>query len=770
MPNKAQHDLIGAFAAWTRLTASASRLYLVGGSAPSGYQQALRDLAAALGVADAVQFVGPVAHAELLAYFRAADVFVCLSEHEGFCVPILEAMHVGLPVVALAEAAVPDTLGDAGLLLESKRPVDVVAAVARITQDGPLRGELLRRGRRRAADFALDRTAPAFLAALAARPRGGQRPLSAKRGRKATNRVDRWPGEARCYGSVDRGAGRGCGQPPTDHGRGRHLEVMADVASAQRSPVDDVSLTAPSAGSPVASATPGAPSPTRSTRYEARASAPRRPIPHQRVWVAARWLVITIVAVGGLWLRQIILAAPISGVTNADEATTGLLAIGILRGNLPFMLPGQSYSGTLEAYAVAPFYGLFGTTNLALKFVNIFFWAAAAVACYFLARLVLTRLGSTAAALIVWAPGLALILLSTRAYPGYVTGFVCYLLALWCLGRVAETDEPSLTACFVAGLFSGLAIWLHPMFTCLVAPAIAVVTWRHRRALLRWAAPGGLGLLVGMAPFLIYNIANNWASFHQPPDAFPDVTYTERLSRFVKDLWPRTLGLHGVGPVWSFAGAKYVYLLAIVAAFAGLLLLWRRGWAGKMLTVTAVVSPFLLALLNNLSFSDDGRYGINFLAFFAIGICALVEDLTHRVATLRRVALLVLPVAWLLLIARPSVVNLVPDSPGTPEQAIHAVIDRLDAAQIDRVRTTYFIAQPIVLDSDERILAALTSGPIRFPYLERAVDATDPRQVAYVFGLGAPTEFDSRALPLDQYERIEVGPYVIYLPKPVPAP
>jgi glycosyltransferase involved in cell wall biosynthesis len=75
-------------------------------------------------------------------------------------------MHVGLPVVALAEAAVPETLGDAGLLLERKWPVDVVAAVGRVTEDGDLRDELVRRGRRRAADFALDRTAPAFLDAL----------------------------------------------------------------------------------------------------------------------------------------------------------------------------------------------------------------------------------------------------------------------------------------------------------------------------------------------------------------------------------------------------------------------------------------------------------------------------------------------------------------------------------------------------------------------------------------------------------------------------
>ena len=193
------------------------------------------------------------------------------------------------------------------------------------------------------------------------------------------------------------------------------------------------------------------------------------------------------------------------------------MAITILRGNLPVMLPGQSYSGTLEAYAVAPFYGLFGTSNLALKFVNIFLWGVAAVVCYFLARLVLTRLGATAAALLVWVPGLALILLSTRAYPGYVTGFLAYLAALWCLGRVVEADEPTVLGSLHRRLLLGLAIWLHPMFTCLVAPAIVVVTWRHRRALLRWLGPARVGVVVGMAPFLGYNLTNGWASLHQPP-------------------------------------------------------------------------------------------------------------------------------------------------------------------------------------------------------------------------------------------------------------
>ena len=71
----------------------------------------------------------------LAAHYRHADVFVCLSEHEGFCVPLLEAMHHGLPVIAYAAAAVPETLGGAGLLLTDKSPATVAAAIHTVGSD-----------------------------------------------------------------------------------------------------------------------------------------------------------------------------------------------------------------------------------------------------------------------------------------------------------------------------------------------------------------------------------------------------------------------------------------------------------------------------------------------------------------------------------------------------------------------------------------------------------------------------------------------------------
>ena len=111
-----------------------------------------------------------VGAAELAAHYAAADVFVVLSEHEGFCVPVLEAMQHEVPIVAYGAAAVPETLDRAGLLLDVKDPCTVAAAVARVVHDDGLRRQLVAAGTRRRRDFDLAKTGPAFVAAVESVP------------------------------------------------------------------------------------------------------------------------------------------------------------------------------------------------------------------------------------------------------------------------------------------------------------------------------------------------------------------------------------------------------------------------------------------------------------------------------------------------------------------------------------------------------------------------------------------------------------------------
>ena len=139
-PNKKQEDVIRAFHYYHRYFNSRSRLFLVGN--PAGmqvYRGQLERYAAKLGLAEHVVFSGQISFRAILAYYRLADVFVCMSEHEGFCVPLVEAMHFGVPIVAYAAAAVPETLGGGGLLLRDRDPVEAAAAIDRILRDDRLR-------------------------------------------------------------------------------------------------------------------------------------------------------------------------------------------------------------------------------------------------------------------------------------------------------------------------------------------------------------------------------------------------------------------------------------------------------------------------------------------------------------------------------------------------------------------------------------------------------------------------------------------------------
>jgi len=162
-PHKAPHDLVKMLAVYRRVYHPGARLHLVGSPLGRRYGPALEAFIAELGLAEAVTVVGSVAPDELEAYYRAADVFVCASDHEGFCVPIVEAMAHDLPVVAYGVAAVPETVQDAGLLLESKEPLLFAAAVHRVVEDEQLRSQFSRAAARRVEAFSLPRSRERFV-------------------------------------------------------------------------------------------------------------------------------------------------------------------------------------------------------------------------------------------------------------------------------------------------------------------------------------------------------------------------------------------------------------------------------------------------------------------------------------------------------------------------------------------------------------------------------------------------------------------------------
>jgi glycosyltransferase involved in cell wall biosynthesis len=154
-PNKAQHQVIKAFSVYRRVFDRRAALVLVGTSSSSRYEGALRRLVEELDLDDSVRLPGSVPDDELGAYYRSADVFVCLSEHEGFCNTVVEAMANDLPVIAYARAAVPVTVGDGGLVIERNHPTYVATTVHRLVQDEHLRQALVAAGRARASELDL---------------------------------------------------------------------------------------------------------------------------------------------------------------------------------------------------------------------------------------------------------------------------------------------------------------------------------------------------------------------------------------------------------------------------------------------------------------------------------------------------------------------------------------------------------------------------------------------------------------------------------------
>ena len=156
-PNKAPDDFIRVAKAYKERDYPDARFVLVGKRdvIPS-YAGKIDALIAWSGLdEDRLLLTDTVSQEELIACYRSADLFLSLSQHEGFMVPLIESMFFDIPVLALARAAVPETLSDAGLLFDTTDPDKVAEMVNLMLTDEDLRTELIKRGRNRLLHFDL---------------------------------------------------------------------------------------------------------------------------------------------------------------------------------------------------------------------------------------------------------------------------------------------------------------------------------------------------------------------------------------------------------------------------------------------------------------------------------------------------------------------------------------------------------------------------------------------------------------------------------------
>ena len=166
LPHKRPDLLLEAYHVLSTYLVPEAHLAFVGPSRLRGYGLAIERFARELNL-KRVRFYGWVRNEDLAALYRAANVVVTTSEHEGFCVPLLEAMGFDVPVIARAFAAIPDTLGDGGLLLPPDNdPLLVGEAIGAVVGDRSLHDELVARGRSRLDELSPHAAQTSFLEAL----------------------------------------------------------------------------------------------------------------------------------------------------------------------------------------------------------------------------------------------------------------------------------------------------------------------------------------------------------------------------------------------------------------------------------------------------------------------------------------------------------------------------------------------------------------------------------------------------------------------------
>lgn len=161
-PNKKQEDVIKVFYYYKNYVDNNARLFLVGShNGNEKYCAKLKGFVKELKLND-VYFTGHIPFQDILSYYKIADVFLCMSEHEGFCVPLLESIYFDIPVVAFSSSAIPYTLGDSGVLLNSKNYIEYSEVIRKIMNDTKYKQQIIEKQRKNLHRFKKEITAEIF--------------------------------------------------------------------------------------------------------------------------------------------------------------------------------------------------------------------------------------------------------------------------------------------------------------------------------------------------------------------------------------------------------------------------------------------------------------------------------------------------------------------------------------------------------------------------------------------------------------------------------
>jgi len=446
-------------------------------------------------------------------------------------------------------------------------------------------------------------------------------------------------------------------------------------------------------------------------------------------------------------------------VINADEAVTGLQAFGVLHGRFSLVVGGNQYGSTTEAYLLAPILAVW-TGVWPLRIMCVLLSAVAALALFLLARPFFGRAIAVVLALIGWTMSGAVVIMWTRPYMGYTSGFIAQVAALALACRAMRTDRKLGRTALGAGFATGFALWSHPIFGAVAMIAVATTSIYRFRYLRSWWLPLAAGGILGVSPWLVSLVGSGWP---QTPGALSDATYFERIENFFTELLPRAFGVRALDSVWLgsplLAGGLAAAL--IVGSLGGLVLLVvRKGLpAIPVLTTGLLIFP-VLAIFPPLSDYADARYSLPFLPQLLMGLGAWLLLLPARARTSPWLVA-VLPTVWALAFALPQLHQSVGWTVSDPDAPPSSVVRELDSRGIRYLGGNYWGVYVVDYFADGRLIVKPDIG-VRLTEDAEEFAQADPAAIAYLYGAGEPPNL---SLPTDRYDRLTIDGYDLYLPR-----
>jgi hypothetical protein len=460
-------------------------------------------------------------------------------------------------------------------------------------------------------------------------------------------------------------------------------------------------------------------------------------------------------------LIRLALIVPSGWRMDYDEAMVGLLSLRVLRGEFMAFIPAQATLGAIEPYLLAPLFVLFGATPVAVRLLSLILSAAYIVTAGLLARAAFDEsVGGIAAVLAAAAPPYMLVTgmkIWGSTIETLVLGNVLLLVTYVALNPKPNPNRAQrAVSLLVTGVIAGVMFWIAWLGFYYFVPVGIVLFWRGRELLRHGWWAGLMGFAVGSAPFWIFNLTHDWATF---------ATITERPENTVIDygfivqhMFTDLFRLIVTGDArWGLTTSRWLVVPPVIYGVGLIVLLasvrWWRAEAGKSLRwmlalfvlavpVLYVVSGYGQAVLNPWNVDATGRYVLMLHSVLPIGVALLIRSLAgdHTGLPLRvwiprgiGAALFVGVIgANLLGVWRTDPIKAF-DSPYYDRLpvSLDALVNYLDEQGIRHVWVDNGIGHVLMFETQERIFAAdyydayLTYGFLRFPDVLAEVEAAE---------------------------------------------